>query len=498
MSFKFPWTNTLALVFIFLISLPKRLIFPLNNLFAFNYDQGRDFLAASKVIFDKDLILIGQTTGIQGVFYGPWWYYLLASLIFLFNGDPQKIAIVFALLGVITVIATYLILKLLTDNFLISFCLTIVVAISNFWMFGPVHIWNPSITPLLLLIFIYLLYKITEGAKLLYFFALGIIAYLTIDTSASFGFVTAIYLLISPFIFKKTLMKKEYLLVFLGAFLGLLPRIIFEVKNNLLITRSVISYITNPPPHFGQISIYQRLTERPLQYLRIIAEGFTRNMEIIGLVFIVAVMLILVKTLLSKAYLKIRQDFIFLYLEYLLVISLIFFTIYPASVWDYYLVAMPTIFLVLIAKILSFAAKDRNLNRYVLIILGSLIILNIRSNLLPPYTANWQGDGGTYNNEKKVVDYISEQNPHDYSVYAYSPAIYDYPFDYLIYWYGRRKLLEKPKDHQSLMYLIIREASTKKYLTSGWYGDKTRDKTEVIDKAEFPGDLLVEKHRKVD
>src|SRR3989344_1609304 len=145
-SFKFPSPNIIALLFIFLISLPKRLIFPLNNLFAFNYDQGRDFLAASKVIFDKDLILIGQTTGIQGVYYGPWWYYLLAPLIFLFNGDPQKIAIIFALFGVITVIATYLILKLLTDNFLISFCLTIVAAISNLWMIGPIHIWNPSIT----------------------------------------------------------------------------------------------------------------------------------------------------------------------------------------------------------------------------------------------------------------------------------------------------------------------------------------------------------------
>ena len=498
MSFKFPYTKIIPLLLIFLISLPKRLIFPFNNLFAFNYDQGRDFLAVSKIIYEKDLTLIGQTTGLQGVFYGPWWYYFLAPLIYVFGGDPQKVAIALALFGAITVVATYLLLKTLTNNSLISFALSIVVAISNLWMFGPVHIWHPSITPLLLIVFVYILHKIVSHPKPLYYFALGIVAFLAIDTSASFGFIFAIYLLISPFIFKKQLLRKEYLLVLLGAFLILSPRLIFEFKNNFLISKSVISILTNPPLHFHQISIYERLTERPLQYLRIIAEGFTRNVEIIGLVFIVAVMLMLIKTLLGKTYLKIRQDFIFLYLVYLIVITLIFFTIYPASVWDYYLVGMPTIFLVLIAKILGYASKNRNLKRYVFVILGSLIILNIRSNLLPPYTANWQGDGGTYNNEKKVVDYISEQNPHNYSVYAYSPAIYDYPFDYLIYWYGRREILEKPKDHQSLMYLIIREASTKKYLTTGWYGDKTRDKTEVIDRAEFPGDLLVEKHRRID
>ena len=43
-----------GIVLIFLAALPRRLIFPLNGLFAFNYDQGRDFLAASKIIWEKD------------------------------------------------------------------------------------------------------------------------------------------------------------------------------------------------------------------------------------------------------------------------------------------------------------------------------------------------------------------------------------------------------------------------------------------------------------
>jgi len=109
----------------------------------------------------------------------------------------------------------------------------------------------------------------------------------------------------------------------------------------------------------------------------------------------------------------------------------------------------------------------------------------------------WKGDGATYVNEKKVMDYISSQNPHNYSFFAYSPAIFDYPFDYLVWWYSKRGLIENPMKDQNNLILVIREVSTRKYLTSGWYGDKTRDNTKVLDKEEFPGNLLVEKHEKL-
>ena len=96
------------------------------------------------------------------------------------------------------------------------------------------------------------------------------------------------------------------------------------------------------------------------------------------------------------------------------------------------------------------------------------------------------------------MDYISSKHLENYSVFKYSPAIFDYPFDYLFYWYERRGLLEIPKDNQRLIYLVIREESSKKYYKSGWYGDKTKDKTVVLERKKFPGDLVVEKHLKND
>ena len=95
------------------------------------------------------------------------------------------------------------------------------------------------------------------------------------------------------------------------------------------------------------------------------------------------------------------------------------------------------------------------------------------------------------------MDYISTQKPENYSYYAYSPAIFDYPFDYLFSYYSSRNFIEKPKKVMDQFYLIIRESDSKNYLTSGWYGDKTKDKTQILSSKKFTPNILVEKHKTI-
>ncbi|MDP2632903.1 MAG: hypothetical protein Q8P25_04265, partial [Candidatus Curtissbacteria bacterium] len=169
---------------------------------------------------------------------------------------------------------------------------------------------------------------------------------------------------------------------------------------------------------------------------------------------------------------------------------------YPDIVWDYYLVGLPIIFLILISRVFAILLKNNSLNKISTAVLLLLILINFNKGLLAPYKITWLGDGASYRNQKAVMDYIASQNPHDYSLYAFSPAIFDYPFDYLVYWYGRQGKLESPKERRETIYLVIREYSTKKHTNSGWYGDKTRDETTLLDRKEFTGDLVVEKHQK--
>ena len=55
---------------------------------AYTYDQGRDFLKAAEMVTTKKPTFIGPTTGINGLYHGAWWYYVLAVPFILFKGSP--------------------------------------------------------------------------------------------------------------------------------------------------------------------------------------------------------------------------------------------------------------------------------------------------------------------------------------------------------------------------------------------------------------------------
>ncbi len=54
----------------------------------FWYDQGRDALIIADLLENKKWFLIGPTTGIEGIFLGPFYYYFIAPFYLLGNGDP--------------------------------------------------------------------------------------------------------------------------------------------------------------------------------------------------------------------------------------------------------------------------------------------------------------------------------------------------------------------------------------------------------------------------
>src|SRR3989344_4303698 len=246
-----------AILWIFLAAIPRRLIFPLNNLFAFNYDQGRDLLAVSRIIDEKDVVLIGSTTGLQGIFYGHWWYYFLAPLVFITDGDPQKIAIFFAFIGVFTIVFLYFLLKKITENIPLALFVSSIAAFSNLSMLGPTSIWNPTLTPIFFIANIYAAHKIFKKPHPFFYFLLGISAFLVADTTGSMSPIILGFFITLPVFFKKYFYKKEFLYALFGALLILLPRILFELKNNFLMTRSTIQYLIDPPIYGERLNIIQ-------------------------------------------------------------------------------------------------------------------------------------------------------------------------------------------------------------------------------------------------
>lgn len=497
---KLSKTEYLGLSIIILINLLLKIPLNAQGFFAFTYDQGRDLLKVAQIVFEHNLTLIGPTTGLQGAFYGPWWYYFLSPILYFSNGNPQGVANFFGFLAVLTIITLFLLIKRISGSFILAFSLSLIASISKSWMFAPTLIWSTSMTPILLISFFYVIHRIINNRhpSIKTFFIMGITATLIMDSELPFGLMLSIFVLISIFLFKKNFYKKEFLSTLLGMILILSPRIFFDVKHNFLMTKSIILYLTHPKFSADQAPILQRIWYRLDLYWGIFSSAFARDNKLFGLILLITITIIIfIMSHNKKAWASIKNDSILKYSSLMLTFSLIFFTLHKDVVWDYYLIGLPTVFIITLSQIFSHALKVEKIKTFTIFLLSMLVLLNFNKDLLSPFKTNWLGEGSTYKNEKMVMDNIASQNPHDYSFYAYSPAIFDYPFDYLFFWYSKKGLIEQPHLEQKNMFLIIRESSSKKYLSSGWYGDKTNDNTRVVYKRSFPGDLLLEQHSQI-
>lgn len=490
-------SESTSLVILFIVNFLEKIPHTSQGFFAFTYDQGRDLLVVAKMIYEGKLTLIGATTGLQGIFYGPTWYYILAPLLYISDGNPQGVANFIGIFAIVTIFSIYILLKYLTSNTFISLSFTLIASMSSSWMFAPTMIWSPTIVTFLMVLYITLLQKIFTNAKPIHYITLGVINVLIGDGSAAFGAGMTITLLISPFIFRKEFFRKELLLTLIGIIIAASPRIIFDFKHNFLITRSLISYIHASKVYGQHETIINRIIQKLDLFWGIFSSAFARDNKIIGFMLIIIVILLLVLIFkITKLNILIKKDKLFYYLIFLLVTLFTAFSIFPDTVWEYYLVGLPIIFLIILSKIFLVTKHDHKIWIVSRVILITFVMLNFNKDILSPYKITWLGDGATYRNPKLVMDYIANQNPHNYSFYAYTSSVFDYPFDYLLYWYNRQGKIEISKEKQNLMFLIIRDYSNNKYLKSGWYGDKTRDNTIIIDKKTFIGDILVEKHQR--
>src|SRR3989344_1104036 len=488
--------KVLPLLVLLILNFLLKIPFTSQGFFAFTYDQGRDLLVVSRMVYEGKLTLIGPTTGLQGIFYGPTWYWFLAPLLFLSGGNPQGVANFMGAAAILTIFSIYFLIKYITKNPPLALSLSLVASMSKSWMFAPTLIWSPSLVTFFMVLLFFSVYKIFTSPKPVYFFLLGLLTVLVGDGGEAFGVILTAALLLSPLVFRKQFARKEFLLSILGAFFAASPRIIFDFKHDFLITKSVISYFNQPQVYGAKLSIFERTIEKLDLFWGIFSDSFTRGNKTAGVVFFILLLTAIVFILRNKKMAsEIKTDGLFKYCVFLIITLFIGFTYYPDIVWDYYLVGLPIIFLTLISRVFAVLLKKKNLNKITAATLLLLILINFNKGLLNPFKITWLGDGATYRNQKMVMDHIASQNPHEYSFYAFYPAIFDYPFDYLFYWYSKNEKIEAPKDRQNIMFLLIREASSKKYLTSGWYGDKTRDKTTILESESFAGDLVLEKHQ---
>ncbi|MBU2632131.1 hypothetical protein KKG52_00270 [Patescibacteria group bacterium] len=484
----------LILYFIIFIGAILRLPGIFTNSFAFTYDVGRDMLALWDIVYVHKIPLIGATTGLPGVFYGPWWYYLL-SIPFLFSfGDPQGIALTMSLFGIATIIMAYFVGKRISGVFL-GLCFSGLIAVSSDFISLSSQIWNPNIAPLFVIFIIFILVKIYsfDNAKIIhrYFFILGILLALNIDFEIVFGVLLLIGVIASLIWINYKIISLRSMLAFsLGVVLIFSPRIIFELRHQFLMTKSFIAFLISGNSSNSLSSIMEIFVNRLSIFFNLFNFTLSKGSKSLGLIFLFFIIFTLFlfyknsNSLIKK-----------LITTSLIIIGtfLIGTTFFSHDIWPHYLVGLPVFYTFIFSCCLYLVFK-----RHSTILIPLAVIIIFLVNLNPIALIKdinkpmWKGDASVYRNQLEIIDYVySQSKGKSFKYVVYTPPVHDYPYRYLFKWYGPKKYHYLPSDNSNLAYFILEPDLQYPSRLVDWL--KSREKDGKIIKTErFKSGIIVQ------
>lgn len=398
-------------------------VYNIGNLLGFYYDQGRDALVIWDMWHKGDVPFIGPTTGIAGIFRGPFYYYLIAPFYLLGKGDPIWPSV---FLSITTIFASLLIYFLgfkIQDRAtgLIAAGISAVsfnIVMASRWLSNP--------TPMLLLSLI-LIWAMLVGS----WPVMALIFGLSLFHFGSSGEAFYLLAILIYAIWQGLPNKKTFIVSCLIFLFTALPLIAFDIKNQGLIIGNISKFLITDksfaPPKAEFIAdktkFYYDVFTSKIFNARYHVEKFILT----GVLFFFIYHL---RSLIRNKGIK-----ILLVLLSSIMIGLIFFQGNFGNIYDYYLTGYYLPFILLFAIVLGYMWKFRLGKIFVIYFVYIFVINNI--NVLK-FKLTDKGTGPnsiSFLVQKEAIDWIhKDAGNQKFNVDVYVPPVIPYAYDYLFKW----------------------------------------------------------------
>ena len=410
----------------------------------------------------------------------------------IFSGDPRGIVLSISLIGISIIILSFYFGKKVGGNSL-GLILAVLVSVSGIMVSLSSQIWNPNIAPLFVIIILLILNKIfaknQKNKPLLYLF-LGILLVLSIDIEIVYGILFSIGIVLAVLSIQRKFNLKSIAAFIFGGLIILVPRIIFEVRHQFLMTKALIAFFTTGNSSHNLPSIVSILISRiNILFSQFASTLSNDNKLLVGceLVFIVFSILLFYK----------KSDWIiknFIRVSLIVVaVFLIGLTFFSHDVWPHYLVGLPVFYLLLFAIAVYLLSKNFSTKLAILLTLIIFLFnLNPYSQIQNIGKPLWEGDASVYRNQVAVIDYVYKQSggkPFKYVVYT--PPVYDYTYQYLFNWYGPKKYHYSPQTQANLAYFILEPDFQDPSRLENWLTQREGD-GRIIKSQEVKGGIIVQ------
>ncbi|MEK7188499.1 MAG: glycosyltransferase family 39 protein [Patescibacteria group bacterium] len=408
-------------------------VYRINDLLGFYYDQGRDALTISDIWHKGDIPFIGPTTGIAGIFRGPFYYYLIAPFYLLGGGDPIYPSIFLSFTTILAVLLIYY-LGFKIHGRVAGLIAAIIAAFSFNIVMASRWLSNPTPMLLISMLLVLAMLKVSEGKKNWWpviAFVSGISLFHFGSSGEVFYFPALIIFVISQ---RKNFPRKRLLiLTFILFFVTILPLIAFDIKNKGLIIGNVKNFLFLNEGSFGLPP--ERNIGDKIDFLY---DVFTNKIfngryvkENIILAFIGFSFIYKLNKLIKVSGVKIL--ILFLTSGSL---GIIFFQGNFGNIYDYYLTGYYLIFILLFAISLGVIWQTK-LGKLIVIYFIYFFITN-NANVLA-YKLSDKVDGPfsvAFKNQKQAINWTYlDANSENFNVDVYVPPVIPYAYDYLFKWY---------------------------------------------------------------
>lgn len=472
---------------IILISLFLRL-YKLHELLGFWYDQGRDALVIWRLFSEKKFFLIGPVTGIEGIFLGPFYYYLIAPFYWLGQGSPVFVIAALNWLAVGSLLVLYLLGKeffnrqtglLAAALYGLSFS---VVTFSR-WLA------NPQPLPLFSLLIVFCFLKIYRNQEK-YWPLVGLLAGLALQFEAAGAIFFLPAILIFAFWQRKEIKRWNLIGLALAIFLStLLPQVIFNFRHDGILAAAFRKFLLTEKPF--RVSLWQVIASRLLIYYDVffgkLFPAWGRG-QIFSAILFGSLLIIFRKKVFGG-----KKNILW----HWLLIPLIGFLFYQGNfgyVWDYYFAGVIPIFILIFAALLGFLGREGRLGKTIALIF-LVCFLGINCQKLAVYYKT--GIGITLRSQLWAIDWIyKDAKSQDFNVDVYVPPVIPYAYDYLFKWQGKQKYGREPIEKQiDLLYTLYEQDDQHPNLLSAWI--KRQDGIGRVIKEDSYGDITVQRRERL-
>lgn len=436
---KLKWGRLLPVLFLSVIvsfAVAIRLIPILTGRFFFHFDPARDWLWVRDLVILKRPTLIGPWASLQGIFYGPLTYYFLAIFFWLFNGHPIGGSVYVLLANSVALVIFFYFLRRVFNNRVAFFGL-ILLSFSSISLHTSTFIFPSNHSILLTVLFLLPLYRLTKGAVQALpwvFFLVGLGVHVNL-----FWPVFLIPYVIFLVYWLRVKLSLQLAIKSLVLFLTpLLPQIVFDLRHEFLQTKSLLAFISGQNQSLGgNLTFLPQIIDRLKLFFSIYQQSVGVQQVYITLFLLALVSLTYLASFRKSNNLEQKR-----FLVSLIALIGFFFieaVIFPAQFKLWYIYGLAPIFALLVSVVFDQLYSATSIAQ--LLVIGYLFFFSL-SNVqifLPKLDPKIKEDMGLFKNQQEVVSRVLEMGRDDiYAVYTYTEPIYDYPYQYLFWWWKRQ------------------------------------------------------------